>query len=126
MTEILYIITAVCVISATLVIIFDRHRTVKIMRSLDKMTDKAIDGSFTEENIDESMLSSVEAKFAKYLSLSELSARNLAAEKEKIKEDVGVNENFQHISLIYYVIETFVIVVLYVLEYAAESLPFGG
>lgn len=86
MTEILYIITAVCVISATLVIIFDRHRTVKIMRSLDKMTDKAIDGSFTEENIDESMLSSVEAKFAKYLSSSELSARNLAAEKEKIKE----------------------------------------
>ena len=29
-------------------------------------------------------------------------------------------------SLIYYVIETFVIVVLYVLEYAAEFLPFGG
>lgn len=47
-------------------------------------------------------------------------------QRKKIKEHVGVNENFQHISLIYYVIETFVIVVLYVLEYAAEFLPFGG
>ena len=51
---------------------------------------------------------------------------NSFSAKEKIKEHVGVNENFQHISLIYYVIETFVIVVLYVLEYAAEFLPFGG
>lgn len=58
----------------------------KIMRSLDKMIDKAIDGTFTEEHIDESMLSSVEAKLAGYLSASELSAINVAEEKEKIKE----------------------------------------
>lgn len=87
MTEILCIILAwVCVIAAAVSIVLYRRRTVKIMRSLDRMIDKAIDGSFTEKNIDETMLSAVEAKLARYLSSSELSARNVAAEKEKIKE----------------------------------------
>lgn len=87
MIEMFCIISAVvCVIVAVIIIVLYRCRTVKIMRSLDRMIDKAIDGSFTEENIDETMLSSVEAKLARYLSASELSARNVAAEKEKIKE----------------------------------------
>lgn len=87
MTEILCIIIgAICVIAAVFVIIIYRRRTMRIMRSLDKMIDKAIDGSFTEENIDETMLSSVEAKLARYLTSSELSAKNVASEKEKIKE----------------------------------------
>ncbi|MGN0587465.1 MAG: sensor histidine kinase [Oscillospiraceae bacterium] len=87
MTELLCIIAAaVCIIAAAIIIIIYRLRTAKVMRSLDKMIDKAIDGSFTEENIDETMLSSVEAKLARYLSASELSARNVASEKEKIKE----------------------------------------
>lgn len=87
MTEVLCIIIgAVCVIAAVLIILVYRRRTARIMRSLDKMIDKAIDGSFTEENIDETMLSSLEAKLARYLSSSELSARNVAAEKERIKE----------------------------------------
>ena len=76
----------ICIVAAIAVIIIYRRRTVKIIRSLDKMIDKAINGTFTEENIDESMLSSVEAKLAGYLSASELSAKNVAAEKEKIKE----------------------------------------
>lgn len=87
MTEILCIILAgVCAVAAVTIIVLYRRRTVKIMRSLDRMIDKAIDGSFAEENIDETMLSAVEAKLARYLSSSELSARNVAAEKEKIKE----------------------------------------
>ncbi|MGN1102477.1 MAG: sensor histidine kinase [Huintestinicola sp.] len=87
MTERLCIIIGtICVIAAVFAIILYRRRAIKIMRSLDKMIDKAIDGSFTEENIDETMLSSVEAKLARYLSASELSARNVAEEKEKIKE----------------------------------------
>lgn len=71
--------------AAAAVLLYRRH-TLKIMRSLDKMIDKAIDGTFTEENISETMLSEVEAKFSRYLSASELSAKNTAAEKEKIKE----------------------------------------
>lgn len=86
MTEILFInIGTICVIAAVFAIVVYR-RTMKIMRSLDRMIDKAIDGSFSEENIDETMLSSVEAKLARYFWASELSARNVAVEKEKIKE----------------------------------------
>ncbi|MGN0608129.1 MAG: sensor histidine kinase [Oscillospiraceae bacterium] len=86
MIKFLCIFAAVCVIAAVVTVVLYRRRTARVMRSLDKMIDKAIDGSFTEENIDETMLSSVEAKLARYLSASELSARNVAAEKEKIKE----------------------------------------
>lgn len=83
---ILVIIALICFVAAVTAIIIYRRRTVKIICSLDKMIDKAINGTFTEENIDESMLSSVEAKLAGYLSASELSAKNVAAEKEQIKE----------------------------------------
>lgn len=87
MSEILCIgAVMICAIIAAIVILMYRQRTVKIIRSLDKMIDKAIGGTFTEENIDESMLSAVEAKLARYLSATELSAKNVAAEKEKIKE----------------------------------------
>ena len=87
MSDIILVTAAlICIAAAIAVIIIYRRRTVKIIRSLDKMIDKAINGTFTEENIDESMLSSVEAKLAGYLSASELSAKNVAAEKEKIKE----------------------------------------
>lgn len=87
MNELFLVITAlICIVAAVTAIIIYRRRTVKIIRSLDKMIDKAINGTFTEENIDESMLSSVEAKLAGYLSASELSAKNVAAEKERIKE----------------------------------------
>lgn len=84
--QILVIIALICIVTAVTAIIIYRRRTVKIIRSLDRMIDKAINGTFTEENIDESMLSSVEAKLAGYLSASELSARNVASEKTRIKE----------------------------------------
>ena len=87
MNEQILVITAlICFVATVTAIIIYRWRTVKIIRSLDRMIDKAINGTFTEENIDESMLSSVEAKLAGYLSASELSAKNVAAEKEWIKE----------------------------------------
>lgn len=84
--QILVITALICFVTAVTAIIIYRRRTVKIIRSLDKMIDKAINGTFTEENIDETMLSSVESKLAGYLSASELSTRNVAAEKERIKE----------------------------------------
>lgn len=56
------------------------------MKTLDRMLDSAIDGSFTESLFDESLLSSVESKFNHYLKSSVVSADNLKTEKEKIKE----------------------------------------
>ena len=49
------------------------------------MLDTAINGEFTEDSFDESMLSAVESKLAHYLAASTVSARNLREEKEKIE-----------------------------------------
>ena len=55
------------------------------MENLNRMLDIAIQGDFTEEHFDESMLSSVENKLANYLAASTTSAKNVQAEKDKIK-----------------------------------------
>ncbi len=56
------------------------------MKRLMEMLDAAIDGTFREQDFDESLLSAVESKLNGYLSASAVSSRNLAAEKDKIKE----------------------------------------
>lgn len=61
----------------------------RTLESISRMLDAAMDGSFSESHFDESLLSAVETKLADYLSSSEVSARNLSAEKDKIKELVG-------------------------------------
>ena len=55
------------------------------MENLNRMLEIAMQGDFTEEHFDESMLSSVEAKLAHYLTASATSAKNVQAEKNKIK-----------------------------------------
>lgn len=85
MEYILCIIALICIIATIGIIFYDRSRTRKIMKSLDQMIDSAISGDFTEKTFDESALSSVECKMANYLAASEVSAKNLAVEKEKIK-----------------------------------------
>lgn len=57
----------------------------RIMEHMGEMLEAASDGSFQEQAYDESMLSSVETKLAHYLAASEVSARNLTEEKEKVK-----------------------------------------
>ena len=55
------------------------------MENLNRMLDIAMQGDFTEEHFDESMLSSVETKLAQYLAASSVSAKNVRTEKDKIK-----------------------------------------
>lgn len=55
------------------------------MENLNRMLDIAMQGDFTEDHFDESMLSAVETKLAHYLAASTISARNVQAEKDKIK-----------------------------------------
>ena len=81
---VILIIVAVILLAAAIVF-WDRRRTRRILESLNRMLDIAIGGDFTEEHFDESMLSAVETKLAHYLSASATSARNVQAEKEKIK-----------------------------------------
>lgn len=55
------------------------------MNSLNRMLDAAENGSFSESVFDESLLSSVEANMAKYLSSSEVYSKKLQEERDKIK-----------------------------------------
>lgn len=74
------------VLAASVVILFYRRRTKKTLEKIGDMLDTAIDGSFTETVFDESALSALEAKFARYLSICAVSSKNLYAEKDKIKK----------------------------------------
>jgi len=86
MTEKVIIGIAIFIMVSAIVAVFlYRCYVRRILRNLDKMLDRAINGTFTEQTLDETMYSAVENKLGRYLADSELSARNVAAEKEKIK-----------------------------------------
>ncbi len=76
---------AAAVLTAAAVVVWDRWRIWRLLKRLDDMLEKAITQGFTEEDYDESLLSAVETKLARYLASSTVSARNLQAEKDKIK-----------------------------------------
>ena len=63
-----------------------RTKTKRTLERASKMIDDAISGAFSESVFDESLLSSVEAKLAQYLSACAVSSKNFAEEKDKIKE----------------------------------------
>ena len=65
---------------------FVSHREKRTLSSLAAMLDKAINGTLTEKAFDESMLSAIEVKMAKFLASCEVSSKNLNNEKNKIKE----------------------------------------
>lgn len=74
-----------CLLFSIVLSVFWRNRTRKIMDRMEKMLDDAIDGSFHEEIFDEKKLSRIENRLSQYLAASEVSAKNLAEEKDKIK-----------------------------------------
>jgi len=79
-------IAAVAVVAAAIAaILLYRRKMRRIMDSLDTMLDHAIGGDFSESVFDESLLSAVEAKMARFLSSYAVSSKNLTAEKDKIK-----------------------------------------
>ncbi|WDZ63391.1 HAMP domain-containing sensor histidine kinase [Paenibacillus polymyxa] len=89
MTTLLYIcigITVVAVCTAVSAIMLYRRSIHKTMKTIENMLDAAINGSFSEDVFDESVLSSIEAKFVRFLSICSVSSKNLLAEKNKINE----------------------------------------
>lgn len=78
-----------CLLAASAAVLLYRRKTRKTMDSLDKMLTKAMDGTFSESTFDESRLSALEARLAAYLSASAVSARNVSAEKDRIKALIG-------------------------------------
>ena len=81
----LILLSVLSVAAAGIVILFDRHKTKKTLNEIDAMIDEAIKGDFLESTWDESMLSAVEGKLARYLKSSASSARNLREQKTKIE-----------------------------------------
>ncbi|MFB0921281.1 MAG: HAMP domain-containing sensor histidine kinase [Oscillospiraceae bacterium] len=79
----------IAVIAAVCFVLYYRRKTRSILERASEMIDSAIAGNFQESVYDESLLSSVEAKLAQYLTSCSVSSRNLAEEKDKIKELVA-------------------------------------
>lgn len=80
-----WILGLFCFLAAAAVILWNRFRTRKTMNAIEQMLDMAMDGNFSEKAFDESRLSSLETKFAHYLSASVVSARKVSVEKNRIK-----------------------------------------
>ena len=79
------VIMLLCFLATAAVVLWERRKVRKTMEEIERMLDAAMTGSFSETTFDESRLSSLETKFAHYLSAAEASSRNVAQEKDKIK-----------------------------------------
>lgn len=73
------------VLAALVLAAWDRYRLRRTYRHLNGTLDAAIQGTFREEDFDESLLSALETKLAHYLRASAVSAGNLQEERDKIK-----------------------------------------
>jgi signal transduction histidine kinase len=81
----LSIVALLALMLCAVLMLLERRKARKTLDTLRRMLDAAIDGCFTEQSFDESLLSALEGRLNRYLSASVVSARNLAAEKDKIK-----------------------------------------
>ena len=79
-----YVIAGAAVLLALAVVVYDRWRTARTIRRLDDMLTAAMDGSFSEKTFDESLLSALESRLARYLAASALSERNVREQKDQI------------------------------------------
>ena len=79
-----YIAAGAVIFLLLAVTLFIWWKTVRTMRRLDEMLTSAINGSFLEKNFDESRLSALESRLARYLSASALSERNVREQKDRI------------------------------------------
>ena len=79
-----WIAAGVLLAAAVGVLLVTRWRQARLIRRLDAMLTAAMDGTFTETSFDESRLSALESRLARYLAASSLSARNLQTQKDQI------------------------------------------
>lgn len=82
-------IAAIAAILAAGTVLWYRRRTRQTLERLNRMVEAAIQGTFTENSFDESLLSAVESKLAHYLAASTVSAKNVQQEKEHLKALIG-------------------------------------
>ncbi|MTI48942.1 MAG: HAMP domain-containing histidine kinase [Firmicutes bacterium] len=84
--NIIFIILSVVSISiSAILILIDRYKTKNTIERLNIMLDRAISDDFMQSTYDESMMSALETKLGRFLSMSLTSKNNLTIEKDKIK-----------------------------------------
>ena len=80
------IVTAiVCIVVSIFITVHSYLSAKHTMEHMNHVLERAMEGTFSVEEIDESMLSALEFKLAHYLDASAVSARNVAMEKEHIQ-----------------------------------------
>ena len=79
-----YLVIGAVLLLALVVIGVERWRTARTIRRLDDMLTQAMNDSFSEESFDESRLSALESRLARYLAASALSERNVREQKDQI------------------------------------------
>lgn len=86
MNKWILLFSLLCLAASLLLVLRNHHLTKKLLQNLNEMVEAAIQGDLSETTFDESRFSALETRFSQYLSSSERSTRNLAEEKERIKE----------------------------------------
>ena len=89
MTALGYGILAAAVVLCAAAVWCERRKTRRTLEKLNEMLTDAMQGDFTEDSFDETLLSAMESKLAHYLAASTVSARNVSTEKEKLKTLIG-------------------------------------
>lgn len=77
-------VAVIAVLCAAAVVLWSRWRTARTIKRLDQMLTAAMNDSFTETDFDESRLSALENRLARYLAASSLSARQVQGQKDQI------------------------------------------
>lgn len=76
---------AAAFLCALIYAVYQKRYVRRTLNNLDSMIIKALDGEFSEDDYDESLKSSIETKFARYLAASSKSFNGVKEEKERIK-----------------------------------------
>lgn len=77
-------VAVIAVLCAAAVVLWSRWRTARTIKRLDQMLTAAMNDSFTETDFDESRLSALENRLARYLAASSLSARQVQGQKDQV------------------------------------------
>jgi len=84
-----YMLWLLPILGAAAVILWDRICLKRTLNKMDALLDQAIRGELESGHFDESAPSHLEARLSQYLSASAVSAKNVAEEREKIKQLVA-------------------------------------
>ena len=85
MAVIVFVIGVLSLAGAGLIILIDYSHRKRSLQRMNDMLQAAMDGTFQANTFDESVYAAVENRLSEYLDASEISARKIAVERDRIK-----------------------------------------